>query len=182
MGSERDRGAGKSLDALVRAFRESPFAVFVPEKFSAGVFERGLISSAELVLISLPTFPSAVRDFFSYMNREISLCDYGDSDGEINSLSRVQFNMAFSSELPSNQAEYKYRLERGRDYLPFYVYGGMTERVLQMIPGVARDFYAKIKHGQSGMPTTLTLAKNKVPRVPRNGVFVPKDRSLAVSA
>lgn len=176
MSSERKSGAGKSLDALVRAFRESPFAVFVPERSSVGVFEEHHIESAEIVLVNLSIFPNAVRDFFAYANRNISLCDYSDPDNKTNSLSRVQFHMAFSVELANGGTEYKYRLEReSRDYLLLSTYRGMTARVLQMVPKLTQDFYAKLKHGdlpQFSIHTPVEIRK------PRNPLYSRPDPSL----
>ena len=173
MGSERKDGAGKSLDALVSAFRESPFAVFDPEKSSVGIFDTNRIVPAEIILISLSAIPHAVTNFFGYVNREISAFEYSDRDGDKTPLYRIQFDLAVNTPLADDRSEYKYRLARnGGSYLAYYTYDGMTARVLQMMPRLISDFYMKLNKEKEGKKTSFVGPVHK--RKPRNPRYVPE--------
>jgi hypothetical protein len=173
MGSEEEDGAGKSLDALISAFRESPFAVFVPEKSSIGVFKEHSIRPASITLVSLSGFPDVIPNFFRYINTQISLYEYSHKDHITSPLSRVQFNMALSIQMPGDKKEYNYRLGRDHNQLPFDTYGGMTGRVLQMMPRLTRNFYAQIKNEPTKLPALIVPERR-----PRNPPYIGRGSSL----
>lgn len=135
MGSERKDGAGKSLDALVRAFRESRFAVFFIDEFNPGFFSPEEYVPLTIALRERTRGSNKVPGFFNYANNYLfQSC-----------ILRVRFEENNRTDMMKNGMKYWYSL-RGNNISDWTEYRDATEDVIRKLPHMIKDYSQRTKH------------------------------------